>query len=92
MLTYFLASNSHPGWLVTRAGEILRTTGEEPRNQPIVTIWGEFNDLKAESWSLSYSPVYSFEGPTQLLAYEAANDSGKMGCEYKFRFSDIHLI
>jgi hypothetical protein len=93
MLTYFLASNSHPGWLVTRAGEILHTTSDSPRNQPVVTVWGEFNDLKAESYYSSYSSLlYPFEGPTQLLAYEAANEAGKMGCEYKCRFSTIHSI
>jgi hypothetical protein len=48
ILTYFLASSSYPGWLVTRAGEILRTTSDAPRNQPVVTVWGEFGRFERE--------------------------------------------
>ena len=88
MLTFFPVHGSHdPNWLVTTLGEILRTTNEEPQNEP-------FNKGGSESKGSDRYSFLSFDqcftAIHQVPAYKAVNNAGKVGCECTFRFSFIH--
>ena len=88
MLTFFPVHGSHdPNWLVTTLGEILRTTNEEPQNQP----WNYYRSEFKGTDRYSFLPFdRRFKGIQQIPAYKAVNNAGKVGCECTFRFPFIH--
>lgn len=92
MLTCFpVHEKCNPLWLNITEGEILRTTHDEPRNQPfsIGVNYGEFK-VSDSIYQIQISHFCLFEAPDHTPAHEAVNDAGEVGCEYTSRLSTIH--